>query len=161
MKKQTFILTSVLIAVCFIARAQVQQVLLLEKPGWHDARATIHPAITANFQSLYPNAHDEAWAQIKTGFTVDFISDGVSCKAFLNKKGKPTGTIRNLTESGLPPGVQKQIRSLEGCFTFGSIKEVTTELGTVYLVTIIGADTWKVMRVAGNEMDVYEEHKKS
>ena len=69
-----------------------------------------------------------------------------------------TSQIRYYGEKDMPVNVRNQINHLNGCFTIGIIKEVTTVGGTAYLVTLLGEHDWKVMRIVGYEMEVLEEH---
>ena len=160
MKKQFLLLTSVLIAVCFTAQSQLQPVVLSEGPAEHFAKSAIHPAILANFQSRYPNASDDAWAKTENGYLVNFVYDNIQHNVFLNKKGKMTSQIRFYSEKELPTTIRDRVTDLYSCFTIGAVKEVTTKNSIAYLVTISNATSWKVIRIAGDEMDVFEEHNK-
>lgn len=159
MKKHSFLLPAAVFAAFFTSQAQFTQAALTEPNTEHHAKATVPLMVQGRFQIAYPNVTDDTWILERDGYFVNFISqDGVHCNVWLNKKGKMSSQIRYLNEAGLPAGVRQQVNNLGGCYTIGSIKEVTTKLGTVYLITLRGANDWKVMRVAGNEMDVYEEH---
>jgi hypothetical protein len=160
MKKQFFLLTSILIAALFTSQAQFKPVVLSEMPAEHYAKVTIHPAITANFHSQYANVSDDAWAETENGYLVSFSSNGIRYNTYLNKKGKMTSQIRFYSEKELPVTVRDRVMDFYSCFTIGTVKEVTIKNSIAYLVTINNATSWKVIRVAGNEMDVFEEHKK-
>lgn len=160
MKKQFFLLASVIMVGCLTARSQFKPVVLSEGTAEHPAKTAVHPAIIANFHSHYPNAGDEAWAKTEKGYLVNFISNSIRYNVFLNKKGRMTSQIRFYSEKELPAAVRERVTDCYNCFTIGSVKEVTTDNSVAYLVTISSATSWKVIRVAGDEMDVFEEHKK-
>lgn len=161
MKKHFFLLATVLSTMFFASWAQFRPTVLTEPSTEHYAKANIPLMVQGEFRHAYPNATDDAWAKLKTGYFVNFSSqDGIHCNVWLNKKGKVIDQIRYLTEAYLPDRVLRQIHSLGSCISIGLVKEVTTELGTAYLVTIDEGATWKVLRISGDEMEVYENHKK-
>ena len=83
--------------------------------------------------------------------------------AFLDKKGKVISQIRYYHEKELPAEVHRVvsdfIRYNSDCQTIGLVREIITGAGTAFLVTVNGATGWKVLRVKGNELDIFEEHK--
>lgn len=163
MKKQSFFLTCVLLTAFFVSNAQVKPAVLSDKMDneeEHLAKNAPNLVMMAKLHQEFPNATEESWSKMPNGYFVNFKSDGIVNHVFLNKKGKLTSKIRYYTEKDLPAKVLKTIKGLDGCFTIGHCKEITTELGTAYLVTINGENYWRVMRVVGDEMDVFEEHKK-
>jgi hypothetical protein len=167
MKKHFFFLTCVLFVVNFVSYAQFKPAVLNEKIENTDeylAKGAISLLVKAVFFENYPNAVGDSWSKTKTGYIVHFSSGAIKHTAFLNKKGKMISMIRFLDENQLPATVQKllqdYIEHMDGCNTIKSIREITTELGTAYLVSIFGSTTWRVVRVAGIDIETVEEHKK-
>ena len=105
-------------------------------------------------------ARDDAWAQTKKGYLVNFKAGGIHHNVFLNKKGEMTSQIRFYYENDLPNDVRKQVKTTYGNYSISSVKEITSGNKMVYLVTISDETSWKVIRVSSSEMDVFEEHKK-
>lgn len=161
MKKHFFLLTSLLAAAFFTVQAQTKtQTITALSTSEHSAKAAVHPAVLANFKSQYPGAVDDSWLTMKKGYVVRFSSNDLNYDVFLDKNGRMTSQVRYCHEKDLPTSVLNMVKSFGGCFTIDLIREVTTQLGTAYLVTIDEGSTWKVIRIAGDEMDVFEEHKK-
>lgn len=161
MKKQFFFLTVILIAAFSTAQAQANvEVITAISTAAYAVKATVHPAILANFQMQYPNATEDSWAVNGHGYLVNFKTGSILYHAFLNKKGQVKSQIRYYHEKDLPARVLNIVKRSGGYFTIGLIREVTTQAGTAYLVTIDEGARWKVIRVVGNEMDVFEEHNK-
>jgi hypothetical protein len=163
MKKHFFLLSCILLSVSFASYAQIQPAVHTEKMDNTEeyyAKNAIDLVVMAKFNKNYIDASNESWLKTPNGYKVDFTKDGIKHSVFLNKKGRMTSQISQLTEKNLPANVRNLIKSLSGCFTIGHCREVTTEMGKAYLITVDYDTTWKVMRVVGDEMDVYEEYKK-
>ena len=163
MKKQIFFLTSVVCATFFSSSAQVNsEKHTIIQTSTHTAKAAIHPAILANFSIAYPNATDATWVRHGNGCFVNFVSDDIRYNVFLNKKGKTVSMVRSYEPGKLSPAVynlvNNYLRNSTGCSTIGLVQEVTTDAGMAYLVDVNSESGWKVLRIANNEIDVYQEH---
>jgi hypothetical protein len=163
MKKLSILLTCVLVTTFFASQAQVKPAVLNENLSSTDenlAKNAINLLIISKFHESFPVSSDEVWTKTNNSYMVTFTADKVLNRVFLDKKGKTTGQIRYYQENGLPATVRDMVKTFGGCFTIGGVTEVSTEAGTVYLVNINEETSWKILRVAGDKMDVYEEHRK-
>lgn len=162
MKKQPFLLTALLLPVFLQLNAQVKPVVLSEQPAYtgNSSTATItNQAVVAAFHKSHPFVTGDTWAKTRSGYLVSFTTAESRCTVFLDKRGNTTSEIRYFSAKDLPAAVRHQIQTAYGCFTPGAVREIKIKNTVVYLVTISNETSWKVIRVAGEEMDVTEEHK--
>jgi hypothetical protein len=68
--------------------------------------------------------------------------------------------MRYYTEKELQPNIRNQVKSAYEDYSISSIKEVSNKKAIVYLVTIEDKTTWKIIRVANGEINVWEEYTK-
>ena len=114
--------------------------------------------MVARFRKNFANAVNESWMNTKQGFAVRFNIADVQQLVFLSKKGDCTGSIRYYTAKDLPEAVRRQVKSTYYDYSITSVKEVTTDGVTAYLITIDAEKDWKIIRVLANddmEMEVY------
>ena len=166
MKKHFLFLTGVLFTAIMSAHAQLTPIVQTEKyenTDEHLAKGAIDLLVMARFNEEHPNSSETTWTRKNKGYVVRFTSGGIKNMAFLDKKGKVTGQIRYYHANNLPADVYQLVTDFihysNGCHTIGAVQEVTTGAGTAYLVTVNGETEWKVLRVKGDELDVFEEHK--
>ena len=161
MKKQSLFLACMLIATFFTTHAQINSVLPAEKLISKRVNADKKPfskSLLTKFQEDFPHATDEAWATTEKGYLVSFKITDIQYTVFLDINGLMTSQIRFYTEKYLPLAIRKQLIENYGCYTIRSVKEITSNNATAYLVTIENNLIWKVVRVIGREMDILEEH---
>jgi hypothetical protein len=163
MKKAFFRMTGLfaLLVLTFAATAQTEN----QQPSEnlvsatdHSGKALANNRVIDQFRKNFPGAVNESWVKTKEGFGVRFTSAGIAALVFLNRKGDVTGTIRYLTEKELPVDVRRQVKSTYYDYSIKDVKEVTYDGIVAYLVTVDAENKWKVIRVVGGDMDVYEEH---
>jgi hypothetical protein len=163
MKKQSFLLTILIIAFCNAVQAQASQVsftkTLLSSTG-HASKVLLTNEVSAAFHHNYPTAKDVGWAETENGYLASFLFDNGHYSVFLDKKGKTTSQIRYGTQKDLPEAISQRVRTAYDCNELGLVREVTTDGKMAYLITIDEKDSWKVIRVAGEYMEVWEEHVK-
>ena len=165
MKKHILFLTGILFTAAFSTFAQLKPIVQTEKfddTDEHLAKEAIDLRAMARFNEEHPNISDSKWHMQNKGYIVRFTSGSIKNVAFLDKKGKVTSQIRYYREQELPANVHRMVSDFirySGCQTIGLVQEITTGAGTAYLVTVNGATEWKVLRVAGDELNVFEEHK--
>ncbi len=114
-----------------------------------------------NFIKDFPDATDDSWAKTSSGFFVRFTSNGILNHIFLSHRGHLESRIQYYTENDLPAEVRHQVKSTYYDYAITSVKEVSCNNSTAYLVTIENATAWKVIRVVNGEKDIWEEHLKS
>jgi hypothetical protein len=121
---------------------------------------TVSERVAKNFSKHFTAANDAQWVKDANGFVVRFTSNGIQNWAYLTKQGHCYSTMRYYTENELPAAVREQVKSAYEGFEITSVKEVQYDQKTSYLVTIVAAKTWKVVRVIDGELDVWETHQK-
>lgn len=127
----------------------------------HSAKAVIESRIMRRFLKDFPGAVNDAWAKTQTGYLVSFTEDGFNQRAFLDKKGHCTGSIRYYGEKELLKEVRHLVKSNYYDYAITAVKEVTCNRTMAFLVTIEDATTWKVIRVVNGEMDEFEKYTKA
>jgi hypothetical protein len=131
------------------------------KPGTMDKYDEINGLVINRFRKEFPDASGALWAKTNTGFLVSFTSKGSSCHAYLSKHGILQGTIRYYGEKELVLDVHKRIQQNYPCLSITAVKEVSHGNTKAYFVTLEDTRTWKVIRIAGDEMDIWESHTKA
>jgi hypothetical protein len=121
----------------------------------------VNDRVVKKFTKQFAEATDVVWAKTNNGFIARFTSNGIQSWAFLTKGGNCLSTMRYYTEKELPADVRNQVKSTYYDFSITSVKEVSCNKLTAYLVTIEDKATWKVIRIVDGEMDIFEEHQKS
>ena len=122
--------------------------------------AAVNERVSKNFTKEFSDATEAVWTKTNDGFVVRFNSNGIQNWAYLTKHGVCESQIAYYSEKELSASVRNLIKRSYQDFDITSVKEVTFENTTIYLVTVADAKTWKVIRVLDGETDVYEEHVK-
>lgn len=163
MKLQPYFLACVLSIAFFTSNAQLKPAVLTGTFNSEEeklAKEAVSLVIMSKLHEIFPNTTDESWTKQKNGYYVNFKQDNITHEVFLNKKGRLTGQIRHISEKDLPANVLRLAKEFDDCYTISFCKEVITDLGQAYLITINGKNNWKILRVVNNEIDIYQEHKK-
>lgn len=130
-------------------------------PVSRTTREFINTRPLRKFIKAFPGVTDDVWIKNNTGFIVTFTFKQVRNLAFLTKTGDCDSRIQYYTENELPAGIRHQVKSTYYDYSITSVKEVSGNHSTAYLVTIEDKTKWMVIRVADGEMDVWEDHVKS
>ena len=163
MKKQPILLTCMLTGIIVTTHAQMNATLPageLNTTTAYTAKKPFSRSILRKFYEDYPSATNDAWATTENGYLVNFRVADIHYIVFLDQNGRMTSRIRFYREQHLPQTVRNQVKNYYGCYNIRSVKEVTSNNTTAYLVTIEDNMLWKVVRVVGPEMDIIEEHNK-
>jgi hypothetical protein len=117
-----------------------------------------------NFIREYKNVSDERWFKLDNGsFVVYFTMDSIKSRALYDKKGYLIWITRDYREDILPRAIRHLVKSTYYDFTIYLVNEVTANGMTSYYVTM-GDKTlkdrtcWKIIKVAGGEMEVMKEY---
>jgi len=113
------------------------------------------------FKKSFKDADKTNWSEIQHGFLAKFKTNGVQTRAFYDPKGRWTATIRTYSQDKLPGEVRKLVRSNYYDYSIYVVNEVIVGDKTAYLVSIEDGESIKTIRVTEDEMDVYEDFKKS
>jgi hypothetical protein len=120
----------------------------------------INDRTMANFKKYFSEVTDDVWIKTPNGYVVRFTSNGIPNTAFLSNHGNCQSCVRYYTEKELTGDIRQQVKSTYFDFAITSVREVTYNSQTAYLVTIEDKTSWKVIRIVDGEMDVWEEHLK-
>ena len=166
MKKIIFLTAMLLPAIAITTTVHAQNKLALDnekiiKAYEHGTKVLVSTRALRNFIKEFPSAIADTWIKTSTGFMVTFTLNGIQNRAFLTTRGNLESRIQYYTEAELPPDVRHIVKTNYYDYSITTVKEVSTEEGTAYLVTIEFKNNWKVIRVVDREMDVWEEHQKS
>jgi hypothetical protein len=116
-----------------------------------------------HFARHYRVRVDTAWKIFTDGgFICRFRQDEVINEVFYAKNGRWSCTILRYDGWRLAPDVKRDVqRAFEG-YTVTHVNEINSDAGIpVYIITIETSWNIKVIRVAGDQIDVREEYQKS
>jgi hypothetical protein len=121
----------------------------------------VNGLVLNRFRVSFPDVTDDAWATTANGFFVTFTNKGIHTSAFVNSRGFCESIIRYYGEKDLPKDVRKTVKLECIDYSIKSVKEVTHNNVTAYLVTVENQTSWKVVRVVNGQADIWEEHTKA
>ena len=116
--------------------------------------------VREHFRKQFPGISGELWSKTENGFVVAFQTEGKRNWAFLDRKGNCTAQIHYYEEELLPKEVRGRIKSVYYDYSIGLVKEVSVGKDKVYMVTLEDKDSWKIIVVGEEEINVYKECKK-
>jgi len=114
-----------------------------------------------HFAKDYQNVSDVRWTVFPFGTRVHFKTNGKDTKIYYDTKGNPRASVSYYFEKDLSPEIYKQVRSKYFDYKIFVVTEITAENKIVYLVKLEGDNSWKTVRIAGDEMEVVEDYLKS
>lgn len=139
MKKQSIFLACMLTGIIVTTHAQMKAAVSADERNTTTAYAAKKPfsrSILIKFYEDYPNATNDAWAITENGYLANFKIADIHYIVFLDKNGRTTSQVRFYSEQHLPKSVRNQVKEFYGCYNIRSVKEVTSNHTTAYLVTI-------------------------
>jgi hypothetical protein len=115
-----------------------------------------------DFSNRYAGVSTEKWCTTREGFIAYFQQNGIVSRAFYNKKGRWTASLRYASERQLPRDVRAQVKSVYYDYVITAIELVEIPEHMVYLIHLEDAVSIKIVRISdeGN-MDVYQEFSKN
>ncbi|HEX9510061.1 MAG TPA: hypothetical protein VF939_06230 [Puia sp.] len=123
---------------------------------------TISLKAIKDFRSRFSGVKDEKWYTLKSGFISYFTQDGFLNRAYYDKKGHWTGSLKYCSENKLPRDIRAIVKSTYYDFTITVIEIAEIPDHLVYLIHLEDAKNTKIVRVSGDgDMDVYQEFTKS
>lgn len=161
MKKQYLFFAVLFISGASVATAQqitAPQTAKFTTTNENQSKAAIDLRAMKAFHGKFPANQNEQWAKTGTGYLVNFDLQNIRYTVFLNSKGTVTSQIRYYSENELPLAIRNLIQTNYSCFSIKSVKEIASKNATACLVTIANGNAWKVIRVVGEETDVFEDH---
>ena len=114
-----------------------------------------------HFAKDYQNPSDVRWTVFPFGTRVHFNSKGKDTKVYYDTKGNPQASVSYYFAKDLSPEIYRQVRSKYFDYKIFVVTEITADNKTVYLVKLEGRNSWKTIRIAGDEMEVVEDYLKS
>ncbi len=136
--------------------------LSIEKKDFGSSRLnSINVKAVRDFDLAFVNATDKHWYVLEDGFVVYFIMNRIQMKTFYDKKGNRMHTLRFYSEEKLPFDVRDLVkRNYYDCHIYLVI-EIDKDNKTVYLVKMEDKNSWKMVRVADDELTEVENFRKS
>lgn len=116
-----------------------------------------------NFSKYY-KVKAAKWANGIDCTTATFFSDDITNIIFYSKKGNWTGSLKIYQEDKMPKDIRKMIRQEYYDYKIFAVQEVLSpesNLNPTYIVVIVGENDIKWVRIQDDNMDVYNEVKKS
>lgn len=130
-----------------------------EKPNM----VTLNLKALKNFKKYY-KANDEKWSKGIDCIAASYISDGVTHFIYYDKKGNWTGSLKIYNEDKMPKDIRKMVKREYYDYKILAVKEVETVAASeqpTYIVTIEDEKNVKQIRIHNDNMDVYQEFKRS
>jgi hypothetical protein len=145
MKKLLF--TSIWISLALLAGAHV--------PG---EKAADDRAIR-NFTRTYKGASDARWESLRDGgYVCRFKQNGVSKRAFYNKRGGWLATIAGYMTDHLPTDVRRQVHSVYYDYSILYANEIVMpDKPIAYVIQVQDGRTIRIVRVVDGEMEEIQE----
>jgi hypothetical protein len=120
----------------------------------------INTRVVDRFRREFGIVRNESWEQVSNGYVVRFTEKGIENWAFLNKRGNCEGRMKYYDEKQLMNNVRQQVKTVYYDYSIRSVKEITFNNETAYLVSIEGERDWKVIQVVAGELAEVEKHLK-
>lgn len=160
MKKQFFLLAVTVGSTFFLNAQNAQQVSFKTTTPTETSVSKPAPLPKAikSFYAGNPLIKDAKWASTKTGYVVRYADAVMDYTVFLDSKGNNDGSIKFYSEKELNSDVRRLVKSRYYDYTIKSVKEVTFNNTTAYLITIEDAKSWKVVHVVNQETEIVEDH---
>jgi hypothetical protein len=89
-----------------------------------------------------------------------FTNGNVQKRIFLGRKGNVKFQISYYSEAELPADVRARVKSVYYDYNIFSVQEINLNRSKFYLVSLENNNTWKIIRVDDNDMEVYKEYAK-
>jgi hypothetical protein len=114
---------------------------------------------TRNFSRDYKGAAGVEWQLLRDGgYLCKFVLDGVTKKAFYDKRGNWSGTVAGYTESSMPREVRKAVLTNYYDYSILYVHEICSPgKSAVYMVQIRDKRTIKILKVANEEVEEVRE----
>jgi hypothetical protein len=110
-----------------------------------------------DFNKAFKTVTGEDWYVIQDGFMARFKQQDITYRVIYNKTGTWMATFRYYNEDQLPREVRDAVKSTWYDFTITSVTEVSYGAKTALLVNIENNTSLKTIKVAGGEMEVFQD----
>jgi hypothetical protein len=149
-------------AYCFNAKNFKANILESMARTDADATTSISTKTLKNFSKEFHNATNAEWFQLKNSETMcRFFENGILNWAFYQSKGNIIASVKGYSEKDLPADVRRSIKSTYYDYNITFTQQINMPgVETVYIVHLEDAQTIKVLRLQGDEIDVLQELKK-
>jgi hypothetical protein len=109
-----------------------------------------------DFRKNFKKATNEKWVQNENGASVYFTIEGAKMRASYNGKGKKEYTLKYYEEDAMPIYLRRQIKSNYYDHEIVIVTEVSRNHQTFYLVKMENKREFLTIKVADDEMTVFE-----
>lgn len=120
----------------------------------------INTKAVRNFYDSYGDNQNETWYATDYGFRAKFKQDNIAYMVDYNKKGAWSQTIKTYDESKLPKDIREKVRRQYYDQHIFLVSEINKTNENFYLVSIEDKNSWQMLRVTADEMDVVAEYEK-
>jgi len=114
-----------------------------------------------HFNSIYNDVVDVKWYNEKEGLFAYFTQDSIKSRVSYDKKGRFLSTIREYDETRLPSRVRHLVKSTYYDFSIYKVIELNYFNQTIYYIKMEDKTSWKMARIADDEMTIVEEFAKA
>jgi hypothetical protein len=113
-----------------------------------------------NFANTYGNVTNENWMQVKDGFIVRFISEGIRSNISYDKKGNWVASVKNYGEEKLVHDIRHIVKSNFYDYAIVAIQEIETIDShgiPTYIISMESRTQIKILRIHAGDMEVWKE----
>jgi hypothetical protein len=115
----------------------------------------------SNFTRTFKNAENISYSVSEGRMIIHCRIDGDQHLILYSKRGHWLQTIRTFNYEKLSEEIQDQVTSFFPKFKlFGVVNEIKLGGDTAYLIRIENKKSWKILRLANGELDVFESYVK-
>jgi hypothetical protein len=104
---------------------------------------------------------DEQWSHVPGGVMVTFRENGLQQMISFNDRGKWLFTISYLDEQQLPEKIRVQIKTGFRSYKIFGVESISGPSATVFLAHIQNGNSWKVIRIHNENIEVQQDFIKS
>lgn len=113
-----------------------------------------------DFRRDFKNATDIKWVQSETGASVYFSIDGIKMRSSYNLRGVKEYSLKYYDETRMPSDLRQRVRSNYYDHNISIVTEVQRNNQTFYLVKMENENEYLTVKVADDEISVFEKTKK-
>lgn len=124
------------------------------------ANEEISDNVQKKFKKTFPGITGESWEKIDNGYSVVFRNGNVQNRVYFTQKGNIRLQMSYYNEAELPADIRARVKSVYYDYNIFTVQEINLDRTKFYLVSLEDKNTWKIIRVDENGMEVYKEYVK-
>ena len=138
----------------------LEQVVALSSASGAGSASSLNKRAVREFNKQFASVSNVTWSNIMDGFLATFHQDGSLTRAYFDRKGNPTYTVKSYDESHLDRDIRRQVKSVYFDSKITGIEEIKGGEKTVYIIHLEDETTWKKIRLEDGAMEVMEDFRK-